>query len=111
MLFGVPGNLENEPRTLTGYDSHTLDLLFSGPISRPEFAADFFKTFGTFRYFGFPFGTPFGTLWLENGGLNEGLKKGRKQVLRVIPRNLSGGVLAPEEEDLRPPSSSKACRI
>ena len=37
--------------------------------------------------------------------------KGRKQGLRVIPRNLEWGVLAPKEEDLRPPSSSKACRI
>ena len=61
MLFGVPGNFENGARTLTGA---TLDLLFSGPISRPEFAADFFKTFCTFKHFGALFGSllgPFGS--------------------------------------------------
>ena len=39
------GTLKIKPDSWREYDSHTLDLLFSGPISRPEFAADFSKTF------------------------------------------------------------------
>ena len=76
-----------EPERAREYDSHTLDLLFSGPNSRLEFAADFFKTFGTFRHFGAPFGRPFESLWFEYGGVDEGLKKCRKRVLQVIPGN------------------------
>ena len=72
-----------------------MDLLFSGLISRPEFAADFCKTFGTFRHFGAPFGSPVGSLWLENGGLDEGWKKARKRGLRVIPSKPGTGPCLP----------------
>ena len=82
MLFGVPGNLGNGARTLTGARSQTLDLLFSGPIYGPEFTADFFSTFCTFRYFGAPFWRPCGSLWLENGSLDKASKKDRKRELR-----------------------------
>ena len=82
-----------------------MDLLFSGPISRPEFAADFFKTFCTFRDLWPPFGRPFGSLWLGNGGLDEGLKKDRKKVQGRSPGKMIRGVLAPKEPDLRPPAS------
>ena len=59
-------------------------LLFSGPISRPEFAADFFNPFCAFRHFWVPFGKPFESLWLENGGPEKGSEKGQKKVTRQI---------------------------
>ena len=93
MLCGVPGNLENGTRTLTGVRFPHLDLIFSGPISRPEFAADFFQYFCTFRYFGTPFGRPFDSLWLGNGGLEKSSKTERKQLQRRIPVDLSWGRL------------------
>ena len=86
-----------------------MDLLFSGPNSRLEFAADFFTTFGTFRHFGAPFGRPFGSLWLERPIEHYCSKKQKKG----DATHLKWGVLAPKEEDLRPPSSLKlkTCRI
>ena len=45
-----------EPERRREYDSHTLDLLFSGPISRPDFAADFLKTVCTFKHMWLPWG-------------------------------------------------------
>ena len=42
------------------HDSHAVGLLFSGLISRPDFATDFFKTFRIFVHFGPPLGRPFG---------------------------------------------------
>ena len=84
MLFGLPGNLENRGRTVKPTRLSHLGPFFSGPISRLEFAADFFKTFCTFRPFWVPFGMPLG---LGNGGLEQGSKKDRKQGLRVISTN------------------------
>ena len=101
MLSGVPGNLENRAGTLK---------FFSGPISEPEFAADFFKHFCTFRHFGVRVGTPFGSLWLENGALEKGSKKRQKKVIRGVASKYVMDLLAPKEEALRPPSSY-ACRI
>ena len=66
------------------YDSHTLDLLFSGPNSRLEFAADFFRTFSTFRHFGVPFGSPFGSRWLERPIEHYCAGKVRKRVMQGI---------------------------
>ena len=54
------GTLEIELPCRREHDSHTLDFLFSGLISRPDFAADFFKTFRIFVHFGAPLGRPFG---------------------------------------------------
>ena len=73
------------------HDFHTWDLLFSGPISRLEFAA--------------PFGRPFGSLWLENGGPENGRKKCGKKEQRGLATKYIMDLLAPKEEDLRPPSS------
>ena len=54
------GTLEIELPCGREHDSHTLDFLFSGLISRPDFAADFFKTFRIFVHFGAPLGRFFG---------------------------------------------------
>ena len=54
------GTLEIELPCGREHDSHTLDFLFSGLISKPDFAADFFKTFRIFVHFGAPLGRPFG---------------------------------------------------
>ena len=105
------GTSEMEPELRREYDSHTLGLLFSGPNSRLEFTADFFETFCTFRHFGVPFGDPFGSLCLERPIEHYCAKKVRKKATRGNPGNSKWGVLAPKEEDLRPPSSLKACRI
>ena len=100
-----------EPERSREYDSHTLDLLFSGLISRPEFTAVLFKTFFTFVILGLHLGgllVPFG--WNNPSNIIV-QQKYRKQKTRGILGNLKWGVLAPKEEDLGPPSSSKACRI
>ena len=54
------GTLETELPCGREHDSHTLDFLFSGLISRPDFAADFFQTFRIFVHFGAPLRRPFG---------------------------------------------------
>ena len=73
------GTSKMEPERWQGYDSHTLDLLFSGLISRREFAAHFFKTFYTFRHFGVPFGRPFGSFGSKMEVRKEARKKGRNK--------------------------------
>ena len=94
------------------YDFHTQDLLFSGPISSPEFAADFFMIVSIFCYFGPPFGSrllsPFG--WKMEVRKEAG-KKVRQKVTRGVTRESPLDLLAPKEEALRSPSSSESCRI
>ena len=105
------GTSKMEPECWRKYDSYTLDLLFPGPNSRLEFTTDLFWTFGSFRHFGVPFGRPFGSLWLERPIEHDCAEKYRKKRDAANPEKFQMGVLAPKEEDLRPPSSLKACRI
>ena len=75
---------------------------FGPPFFRPEFAADFFKTFCTFNHFGAPFGKPFGSLWLEHGGPENGRKKNGKKELQGLATQYARDLLAPKEEVFDP---------
>ena len=61
-FLGCLGTLETELPCRREHDSHTLDFLFSGLISRPDFAADFFKTFRILYISGLHLGSLLGAL-------------------------------------------------
>ena len=60
------GTLKVELASTREHDSHAVDLLFSGLISRPDFAADFFETFRIFKFVGFHLGSRLGALAPSN---------------------------------------------
>ena len=66
----------------------------SGPISRPEWAADFFKVSVFLNLWG-PFGESFGSFWLgnrdpENGPTNDGKKEQRGLAGQILLLFLKG---------------------
>ena len=81
MFVGVPGNFENQAKTLTGarFSHFRLPFFFQARFLGLNGLPICFKKLSTFSNFRALFGKPFECLWLENGGVPErGLKKSQK---------------------------------